>query len=134
MLWKIHNKFSGKVKPFYVGYGAWFLIWGDEAWDDGNTKNWDGWKQIDSGLRSGSPCSYWTCSSFVSPYFGERSQFLLELRNSRSRLDLFCDGCSSGCGIEIEWRWSRTAEAICDNQHIEYLNNTFQMKLKIIRF
>ena len=55
-----------------VGYRGWFAIWGDEAWDDGNTNNGDGWKQIGSGLRSGSPSS-------VSPCFGEQSQFLLEL-------------------------------------------------------
>ena len=34
----------------YVGFGAWFSIRGDEAWDDGNTNNDDGWKQIGSGL------------------------------------------------------------------------------------
>ena len=27
------------------------------------------------------------------------------------------DGCSSGCGIETEWRWRGTEEAIRDNQN-----------------
>ena len=64
----------------YVGYRGWFAIWGDESRDDGNTNNGDGWKQIGSGLRSGSPSS-------VSPCFGEQSQFLLELEQSRSGPD-----------------------------------------------
>ena len=67
---------------WYVGYGAWFLIWWDEAWDDGNTKNGHGWKQIGSGLRSGPESP-----SFVSPCFEELGSFLLEREESRSGLN-----------------------------------------------
>ena len=68
----------------YVGYGAWFSILGSEQWDDGNNINGDGWKQIGSGLRSGSPSLFWICYSSVSPCFGGQSQFLLELEHSKS--------------------------------------------------
>ena len=71
----------------YVGYGAWYSISGDEVWDDGNISDNQGWKQIGSGLRSGSPSSFLICSSSVSPCFGEQSQFLLELEQSRSGPD-----------------------------------------------
>ena len=74
-------------KCYYVGYGAWSSISRDEVWDDGNISDNQGWKQIGSGLRSGSPSSFWICSSSVSPCFGEQSQFLLELEQSRSGPD-----------------------------------------------
>ena len=45
-------------KLIYVGYGAWSSISGDEVWDDGNISDNQGWKQIGSGLRSGSPSSF----------------------------------------------------------------------------
>ena len=71
----------------YVGYGAWFSISGDEVWDDGNISDNQGWKQIGSGLRSRSPSFCLICYSSVSPCFGEQSQFLLELEQSRSGPD-----------------------------------------------
>ena len=78
----------------FFGYGAWSSISGDEEWDDGNTNNGDGWKQIGSGLRSGSPSS-------VSPCFGEQSQFLLELEQSRSGPDRSRSVCQKwGNGIK----------------------------------
>ena len=101
----------------YVGYGAWFSIWGDETWDDGNTKNGDGWKQIDYGLRSGSPSFFWICSSSVSPCFGNRaSSFWNEGIPDPDQIGSG-DGCSSGCGIETGWRWRGMEEPIRDNQH-----------------
>ena len=91
----------------YVGYRGWFAIWGDEAWNDGNKNNGDGWKQIGSGLRSGSPSSFWICSSSVSPCFGEQSQFLLELEQSRSGPDRSRSVCQKwGNGIK-EWTEGR---------------------------
>ena len=78
-----------------------FLIWGDEAWDDGNTNNGDGWKQNNSGLRSGSPSSFWICFSSVSPCFGEMELFLLELEKSRSGQDRSLSVCQKwGNGIK----------------------------------
>ena len=73
-----------KISLIYVGYGAWFSISGDEVWDDGNISDNQGWKQIGSGLRSGSTSSFLICSSSISLCFGEQSQFLLELEQSRS--------------------------------------------------
>ena len=86
---------------YYVGYGAWFSIWGDEVWDDGNTVSGDGWKQIGSDLRSWSPSSFWICSSSFSPCFGELELFLLELEESRSGPDRFWSVCQKwGNGIK----------------------------------
>ena len=86
---------------WYVGYRGWLAIWGGEAWEDGNTNNGDGWKQIGSVLRSGSPSSFWFCSSSVSPLFGEQSQFLLELELSRSGPDRSWSVCQKwGNGIK----------------------------------
>ena len=71
----------------YIGYEAWFSISGDEVWDDGNISDNQVWKQIGSGLTLGSPSSFLICSSSVSPFFEEQSQFHLELEQSRSGRD-----------------------------------------------
>ena len=86
--WELLNKSN-----WYVGYGAWFSISGDEIWDDGNSISGDRWKQIGSGLRWGSPSSFWICSSSVSPCFEELKLFLLELEESRSGPDWFLSVC-----------------------------------------
>ena len=111
-------KFELKFLLLYVGYGAWLSILGSEQWDDGNNINGDDWKKIGSGLRSGSPSSFWICSSSVSPCFEELELFLLELEQSRSGPDRSRSVCQKW---EIESKKEQkdeTAEAIRDNQHI----------------
>ena len=65
----------------YVGYGAWFSIWGDEAWDNLNTKNGDRWKQISSGLISGSPSSVSSCFGGTKPVPFGTKEFQIQTRS-----------------------------------------------------
>ena len=110
--------------------GFWFL--GGEAWDDGNISDNQGWKQIGSGLRSGSPSSFWICSSSVSPCFGELELFILELEESRSGPDRSQSVCQKwGNSIKKEQK-DGTVDAILDNQHNRF--NAIIYLLKIIIF
>ena len=71
----------------YVGYGVWFLISTMIKTDWSTIDKWGKRKQIGSGLRSGSPSSFWICSSSVSPCFEELKLFLLELEEYGSGPD-----------------------------------------------
>ena len=72
-----------------IEFGSCLL--GTEAWDEGNTENGDGWKQIISGLSSESPSSFSISFSSISQWFKELVLFLLELGSPRSG---------------SEWSWS----------------------------
>ena len=69
----------------YVVYRDWSLSLVSEVCDTSNTTNGDGWKWINSGLRSELTCFF--LSSSVSPLFEKLELFLLELCSPRPMPD-----------------------------------------------
>ena len=107
-----------------LGFGTWLLI----GPVDGPVLAASGiGLEVDegvTGLRSGSPSSFWICSSSISPCFRELELFLLELGSPESRPDrsrsgstVWGDGLRAGTeeGDGIPRR---------NNQHTNSLNQT----------